>query len=219
MRNQLIDAAVRVLLDDGPAALTSRRVLDAAGLSAGALYHYFSSLDELSVAIAERFTELELPWYEPPVDGDGADQAAALSNAHVAIMSDLFGPGPHTLLGQLRVISMSKAGVQAALGRYDEVTVARAGALNALTQEVGLFRSDLDGEVLAELIMIFFEDFATRAATTGFTTSRERVLRLFLEMLADRVLETGHRGASELRTRFEAIAAGPRATNPGGTRS
>ena len=63
VRNQLIDAAVEVLLAEGPAGVTSRRILEQAGLSAGALYHYFASLDELYEAVAVRFTTLGDPLF------------------------------------------------------------------------------------------------------------------------------------------------------------
>ncbi len=209
VRNQLIDAAIEVLLTEGPAATTTRRVLQQAGLSAGALYHYFASIDELYVAIAERFTDLDEPLFEPEPGTDAEivdDPAEALVGAHLKVMGDLFTPGHHTILGQLRVSAMHNDGVRTAMRHYDQLAVDRAGALNRATQDVGLIRGDVDADALVEVASAFFEGFATRESTTGFATSRARVLRLFLEMLGERVVDPDHALAKSFRRRIEEIS-------------
>ncbi|MBO0775140.1 MAG: helix-turn-helix transcriptional regulator, partial [Actinobacteria bacterium] len=45
-REQLFDAAERVLARAGPAGLTSRAVTDEAGVAKGLIYRYFADLDE-----------------------------------------------------------------------------------------------------------------------------------------------------------------------------
>src|SRR5438445_11177458 len=54
VRQRLLDAARRVVLRDGHEGATTRAILDEAGLSAGSLYNYFSSKDELFEALAEQ---------------------------------------------------------------------------------------------------------------------------------------------------------------------
>ena len=49
---RVLDAARRVLADEGAAALTTTRVADAAGISVGSLYHYFPDKEEIAVALA-----------------------------------------------------------------------------------------------------------------------------------------------------------------------
>src|ERR1700741_5358144 len=44
-RRQLLDAAERVLLRDGPAALTSRAVTDEAGVAKGVLHRHFTDFE------------------------------------------------------------------------------------------------------------------------------------------------------------------------------
>lgn len=204
VRNRLIDAAVHVLLTEGPAAATSRRILDRAGLSAGALYHYFSSLDELYAAVAERLSEADDPYFEK-VAAAGDDRAEVLAEVHGAVMADMFGPGDNTILGSLRVAAKSNQVVRTALARFDELTVERFGALNRTSQEVGLFRDDVDAEALVEVISTFLEGFATKEGTTGFVTGRAHVLRLFLEMLGDRVLDPDSPSAPTFRHLIEEI--------------
>ncbi len=86
------------------------------------------------------------------------------------------------------------------------MTVDQAGELNAATQRARLFRSDADAEALVEVIGSFFEGFNTKSRATGFATSRERVLRLFLQMLCDRLIDPTHPDAITFRTRLEEIS-------------
>ncbi|MEV6968269.1 TetR/AcrR family transcriptional regulator [Hamadaea sp. NPDC051192] len=46
VRQQLFDAAERILLRDGPSALTSRAVTDEAGVAKGVLHKHFADFDE-----------------------------------------------------------------------------------------------------------------------------------------------------------------------------
>lgn len=54
----LLDAAERLLVREGYAALTTRRVAAEAGVNHGLVHYYFGSMEELSVQILERFTAL-----------------------------------------------------------------------------------------------------------------------------------------------------------------
>lgn len=55
MRDQLLDAAARVLQQEGPTAVTTRRIAAAAGCSEGSIYNHFHTKEELVVAaVAER---------------------------------------------------------------------------------------------------------------------------------------------------------------------
>ena len=51
-RGQLFAAAERVLLRDGPAALTSRAVTDEAGVAKGVLHRHFADFDEFLAELA-----------------------------------------------------------------------------------------------------------------------------------------------------------------------
>ena len=55
-RTQLLDAAERILVREGHAGVTTRRVGAEAGLNHGLIHYYFGSLDELFVQVFERFT-------------------------------------------------------------------------------------------------------------------------------------------------------------------
>jgi AcrR family transcriptional regulator len=53
----LLDAAERLLVDVGHAAITTRRVAEEAGVNHGLVHYYFGSMENLLVRVLERFTE------------------------------------------------------------------------------------------------------------------------------------------------------------------
>ena len=56
-RAALLDAAERLMLEEGYAAVTSRRVAAGAGVNAGLVYYYFGTMDELFLALFRRRAE------------------------------------------------------------------------------------------------------------------------------------------------------------------
>lgn len=57
-RNDILDAAERLVVTKGYEAMSIQDLLDAVGMSKGAFYHYFESKPELLVALVERRTAL-----------------------------------------------------------------------------------------------------------------------------------------------------------------
>ncbi len=53
VRSALIEAAARIMSDEGPQALTTRRLADEVGTSTMAVYTHFSGMDELRRAVRE----------------------------------------------------------------------------------------------------------------------------------------------------------------------
>src|SRR5580693_6488484 len=95
-RQQLFDAAERVLLRDGPSALTSRAVTDEAGVAKGVLHRHFADFDGFLAAFTlDRIARLD-------------DQAAALRAAAgtgtvtgnlARALTDVFGSVGLALMG------------------------------------------------------------------------------------------------------------------------
>jgi AcrR family transcriptional regulator len=56
-RNALLDAAQRVMLTDGYAAATTRRVAKEAGVNSALVFYYFDSLDGMFVSLFQRGAE------------------------------------------------------------------------------------------------------------------------------------------------------------------
>ncbi|HEX4448419.1 MAG TPA: helix-turn-helix domain-containing protein [Polyangiaceae bacterium] len=55
-RSKLLDAAERLLIDVGYAAVTTRLVGERAGINHGLVHYYYGSMEELFLAVLERFT-------------------------------------------------------------------------------------------------------------------------------------------------------------------
>lgn len=53
MKDRILVAAYEILADEGAAALTTRRVCDAVGVTMPTLYHYFSSRAEFFTDVGE----------------------------------------------------------------------------------------------------------------------------------------------------------------------
>ena len=66
VREQLFDAAERVLLRDGPNALTSRAVTTEAGCAKGVLHKHFADFDAfLAEFVLDRIARLDEPGRRP----------------------------------------------------------------------------------------------------------------------------------------------------------
>jgi AcrR family transcriptional regulator len=70
---RMLDAAEILLVEDGPAALTTTRVADAAGVSVGSLYQYLPDKEAIVEALANRY----LAEFEALMEAMAADAAAA----------------------------------------------------------------------------------------------------------------------------------------------
>lgn len=53
---RLLDAAERLLIDAGYAAITTRRLAEEAGVNHGLVHYYFGAMEELLLRVLERFT-------------------------------------------------------------------------------------------------------------------------------------------------------------------
>ena len=91
-RDQLFDAAERVLAREGPVGLTSRAVTEEAGVAKGLIYRYFTDLDEfLAEFTATRVRTAVASVSSLPGQAGRGTVAGNLSEALLA----LFGPGSH----------------------------------------------------------------------------------------------------------------------------
>ena len=63
-RSALLDAAEQLMLEDGYAAVTARRVAAKAGVDVGLVYYYFANMDELFLALFRRGADARLELQE-----------------------------------------------------------------------------------------------------------------------------------------------------------
>ncbi|MEU9289922.1 TetR/AcrR family transcriptional regulator [Streptomyces sp. NPDC048275] len=94
-RQQLFDAAERVLLRDGPSGLTSRAVTDEAGCAKGVLHRHFSDFDAfLADLVLDRAAQLET---QASALRESAGTGAVADNLTSALAT-LFGPIPVAII-------------------------------------------------------------------------------------------------------------------------
>jgi AcrR family transcriptional regulator len=87
-REQLFDAAERVLLRDGPHALTSRAVTTEAGVAKGVLHRHFADFDAfLAELVEDRITRIDI---QAAALCDSAGTGTVVGNL-TDVLADLFG--------------------------------------------------------------------------------------------------------------------------------
>lgn len=166
-RQRIVEAAEACLRRDGPAGLTTRAVVAEAGISTGALYHHFASLEALVGVLAEQRL--------------GAGIAAVAARAPA---------GEDPLAWAIRaLVCAPPLGVPPGLGAAAEAGVERVVGV-ALAEVLwaagaaGSLRADVDVEALAELLALLWPAVDRRAASGGLRTSHERLAATLADLVS-----------------------------------
>jgi len=173
VRRRLLDAAAACLEERGLEGMTTRDVLERAGMSAGTLYHYFSGKNELVMALAERFAVTDFPRRSEDVDLMAV--AARLLHGRYERIN---------LMPELRLRARVDPDVRQALARYDEITIGRFVPLVEQAKEDGVLSEETDAAALVELVELVFEAVQAHTAAGTWVTSHERVVNAFLSALS-----------------------------------
>lgn len=176
MRERLIDAARECLVLHGYEGTGARDILERAGVSAGTLYNYFDSKDDLLAAIADQFGQSVT---SDVAAEDDLDDALAR-----VVYANFVHQRPPSLQPALRVRAAFDNRLRTALSRYDETVESVLLPLLEEAQARGSIRADLDLQALVEFIAVCFEGLESRITANGIRTSRDRIARLLLDLLA-----------------------------------
>jgi AcrR family transcriptional regulator len=121
-RARILDAAERLLLDEGYAAVTSRRVGVEAGLKSQLVHYYFRTMDDLFVEIFRRRADRDLRRFERALAADPSLRTVwklttdprgtifsiefvALANHRKAIRAEIAGYAERYRAAQLKALS------------------------------------------------------------------------------------------------------------------
>jgi AcrR family transcriptional regulator len=121
-RARILDAAERLLLDEGYAAVTSRRVGAEAGLKSQLVHYYFRTMDDLFVEIFRRRADRDLRRFERALAADPSLRSVwklttdprgtifsiefvALANHRKAIRAEIAGYAERFRAAQLKALS------------------------------------------------------------------------------------------------------------------
>ncbi len=153
VREQLFDAAERVLLRDGPNALTSRAVTTEAGVAKGVLHRHFADFDDfLAGLVLDRIARIE---------GQAAALRESAGTGTVAgnltgALTDLFGSVAREILSLLIFRDELRARLhQARPGRLPLIREATAMIASYLSAErdLGRIAADADIDTLAPTLI------------------------------------------------------------------
>ena len=152
-RAQLLDAAERLLLEEGYAAVTSRRVAAKAGLKPQLVHYYFRTMDDLFLEVFRRRADQGFAQFERAVAADGSLRAlwqlnadiggaafniefVALANHRKAIRAEIARSAERFRAAQLEAVTAALA----ALGITDEQLppVVALLMMTGLTQVISL---------------------------------------------------------------------------------
>jgi AcrR family transcriptional regulator len=152
-REQLFEAAERVLVQEGPSALTSRAVTSEAGVAKGVLHRHFADLDEfLTELVLDRLHRLDAAG-AGLADAPGAGTVA--DNLTSALMA-LFGPVSVAIIA----LVISRDGLRARLRQAGTARVPLLGEGTAMIasyltaeRELGRIATDADVDALAPTLV------------------------------------------------------------------
>jgi AcrR family transcriptional regulator len=153
-RGQLFSAAERVLLQDGPSALTSRVVTDEAGCAKGVLHRHFESFDAfVAEFVLDRIGRMEA---EGEALRESAGSGAVVDNLTDALLK-LFGPVALSIVTIVIFQVQVRARLRAARSVGGVPVLAEAGMILsgylAAERDLGRVAPDADLESLVPLLI------------------------------------------------------------------
>ena len=149
-----LDAAERLLVEDGYSAITTRRLAAEAGLNPGLVHYYFGSIDEILLQVAERFTD-RLMTRQRDMYASDAPFLEKWRTATRYLEEDLAAGYPKVFF-ELSALSWNRPQLQ------ERVQALQSGWRAILTEtferaadEYGLDREEVPVDVLVALVMTF----------------------------------------------------------------
>jgi len=183
----LLDAAERLLVSEGRDGLTTRRVARAAGVNQGLVYHHFGSLEELMLAVLERFTqrliERQRAMYARPVPF-----REKWLEAMGYMEADLAAGYPKVWL-ELQALGWNRPEMRSRVAGVNEAwrNVLRDAFAEA-RDEYGLTEQQLPLEAVVTLVMTFTQGLEVERLS-GITTGHAELVEWFNNWIL--VLEQG----------------------------
>ncbi|MED5811326.1 TetR/AcrR family transcriptional regulator [Mycolicibacterium sp. 050232] len=174
-RDKLLDACAHIMLTEGYAAATSRRIADEVGVQRALVYYYFPTMDELYLAVLRRGSEITLETQRAALTTDQPLHALwdlTVDPRGVALLTEFMALGNHR--------KEIRAELAAGAEKFREAQVA------ALTV---ILRSRTDNtavppDVVSVLIAAVGRLIVLEAAM-GITTGHANTMKLVHEFLDD----------------------------------
>ena len=179
-RAQLLDAAEQLLLEDGYASVTSRRVGARAGLKPQLVHYYFRSMDELFAEVFRRRADENLARFERAVAADGSLRSLWQLNLD-----------PRGAAFNIEFVALAKhrKAIRAEIASYAERF--RASQLQALASAMAAdgISADRMQPVVAMVLMTGLTQVLSIEATLGVTAGHDEAVE-FVNQLIDQLEPT-----------------------------
>ena len=167
-RDKLLDATVAIMLEEGYAAATSRRVADRVGVQRAVVYYYFPTMDDLYLAVLRRGAQLSL---------DAQRTALASDKPLHALWDMTVDPNGSRLTMELMALGNHRPEIRAELAasaeRFREAQV--AALTHMLRDRAG------DGALPAEVVSVLIASIGRLIAIEaglGITAGHDRTLEI-----------------------------------------
>jgi AcrR family transcriptional regulator len=172
-RDRLLDATAEIMLEEGYAAATSRRVAEKVGVQRAVVYYYFPTMDDLYLAVLQRGTRARL---------DVQRRALASDQPLQALWDLTVDPRGTQLLMEFMALANHRKAIRAELAagaeRFREAQVA---ALTFILRDQG-GRTVLPPDVVSVLIAAIGRLIVLESGL-GITTGHDNTLELVSEYL------------------------------------
>lgn len=176
-RARLVEAAERLMLDEGYAAVTSRRVAAEAGLKPQLVHYYFRTMDDLFLAVLRRRADRDIERFEAAIAADGSLRNLWRLNRD---------PRAGALTMELVALANHRKAIRDEIARYAERF--RAAQLDAVTRalaDAGVAESDVP-PIAALLVMTGVSQVLTLEGLLGMTAGHDAT-RAFVDGMIDRL--------------------------------
>jgi AcrR family transcriptional regulator len=173
-RTQLVEAAEQLLVEEGYAAVTSRRVAARAGLKPQLVHYYFATMDDLFVEVFRRRAEENLARFERRITGDPSLKALWDLNAD---------PRGAAFLIEFVALANHRKSIRAEIARYAERS--RAAQLEALTAALAAAGVDELPPVAALLLMTGVGQVLGIEQILGVTAGHDETVAFIEGVVAD----------------------------------
>ena len=174
-RAQLLDAAELLLLEEGYAAVTSRRVAARAGLKPQLVHYYFRTMDDLFVEVFRRRAEENLDRAERALAADGSLRALWQLNAD-----------PRGARFNIEFVALAnhRKAIRTEIARYAErYRAAQLEAVTAALRTIGVTDDELP-PVVALLLMTGVTQVMALEDALGVTAGHETTTSFIARTIA-----------------------------------
>jgi AcrR family transcriptional regulator len=163
-RAQLLDAAEQLLLDEGYAAVTSRRVGAKAGLKPQLVHYYFRTMDDLFLEVFRRRADERLAHFERTVAGDNSLRTLWRLNED---------PRGAAFMSEFVALANHRKSIRTEIARYAERSrAAQLEALSAALQTAGIAPDQIP-PIVALLLMTGLTQVLALERGLGVTAGHE----------------------------------------------